>query len=108
MQQRKRSLPRIERFLRQPQHHARVLADRVQHHWPRKLGNSLAQDRDALSFKGLQIVQSTDGRALQVLPLVQGNPQESGSLRVPQRLRSAYYAWVWFLNAIRLRSSLIP
>ncbi len=42
VQQRKWNLARIESLLRQPQHHARILADRVQHHRPRKLRHRLA------------------------------------------------------------------
>ena len=38
VQQRERNRPGIERLLRQPQQHRRVLADRVEHHRPLELG----------------------------------------------------------------------
>ena len=56
VQQRKRNRPRVERLLRQPQQHRRVLADRVQHHRPLELGDHLAHDVDALGLERPQMV----------------------------------------------------
>ena len=50
MQQRKRDLARIERLLRQPQHHRRVFADRIQHHGPRKLRHRYGANVIPLDF----------------------------------------------------------
>ena len=57
MQQRKRNRRRIERLLRQPQHHRRVFADGVEHHRPLKLRGHFAQDVDALRLKQAQMAQ---------------------------------------------------
>ena len=55
VQQRPRRLGRIKRLQRQPQHHRRVLADRVQHHRPREFGRDFSQDVNAFRFERLQI-----------------------------------------------------
>ena len=56
VQQRERNRARIERLLRQPQQHRRVLADRVEHHRPLELGDHLAHDVDALGLERAQVV----------------------------------------------------
>ncbi len=63
VQQRERNRPGIERLLRQPQQHRRVLADRVEHHRPLELGDHLAHDVDALGLERAQMVQAPHGPA---------------------------------------------
>ena len=53
--ERKRRLARVKGLLRQPYHHARVLADRVQHHRLFELRRHLADDVDALGLELLQM-----------------------------------------------------
>ena len=48
----------MERLLRQPQQHRRVLADRVEHHRPLELGDHLAHDVDALGFERAQVIEA--------------------------------------------------
>jgi len=43
---------RMERLLRKPQQHRRVLADRVQHHGSFEFSDDLADDPDALRLQG--------------------------------------------------------
>ena len=67
VQQRERNRARVERLLRQPQQHGRVLADGVEHHRPLELGDDLAHDVNALGFERPQVVQarlSGGGRSL--------------------------------------------
>ena len=54
VQQRERNWPGIERLLRQPQQHRRVLADRVEHHRPFELRDHLPDDVDALGLERAQ------------------------------------------------------
>ena len=46
-----------ERLLRQMQHHRRILADRIEHHRPLRLGDRLAQDVDALGLEPVEMGQ---------------------------------------------------
>ena len=46
-------------FLRQVQHHRRILADRIEHHRPRRLGDGLAQDVDALGLEPVEMRQDS-------------------------------------------------
>ena len=55
VQQRKRRARGIERLLRQVQHHGAVLADRVQHHRPLRLGDDLAHDVNALGLEAFEM-----------------------------------------------------
>ena len=65
VEQRKRNRTGVERLLRQPQQHRRVLADRIEHHRPFELGHDLAHDVDALGFQGAQMVElEAGGRCL--------------------------------------------
>ena len=61
VQERKRDRARIERLLRQPQQHRRVLADRIEHHRPLELGDHLAHDVDAFGLERPQVVLRGDG-----------------------------------------------
>ncbi len=47
-----------EGLLREAQHDGGVLADGVEHDGPGELGDGLAQDGDALGFKGLEMVEA--------------------------------------------------
>ena len=58
VQQRERNRPGVERLLRQPQQHRRVLADRIEHHRPLELGDHLAHDVDALGLERPQVVEA--------------------------------------------------
>jgi hypothetical protein len=51
MQQRKRRLGGEERLHRQVQHHAGILADRIEHHRIAEFGDDFAQDGDRLGLK---------------------------------------------------------
>ena len=53
----------MKRLHRQPHHHRRVLADRVQHHRVLELGRHLADDVDALGLELLQMRQSVAAHA---------------------------------------------
>ena len=66
VEQRKRNRRRVERFLREPQHDRRVLADRVEHHRPRELGDDLTDDVEAFGFERAQVVEP-----LRVAPAVE-------------------------------------
>src|SRR6185437_10213911 len=57
VQQWERNSARIERLLRETKHDAGVLADGVEHHRPRKLRDSFAQDVETLCFESLKVVQ---------------------------------------------------
>ncbi len=57
VQQRKRNLPGKESLLRQPQHHRGILADRIEHHRPRKFRHRFPQNIDALRLQALEVVQ---------------------------------------------------
>ena len=57
VQQRERNRARIERLLREPQHHRGVLADGVEHHRPLEFGDHLAQDVDALGLERAQMIE---------------------------------------------------
>ncbi len=56
VQQRKRDRARVERLLREPQQHRRVLADRIEHHRPLELGDHLAHDVNALGLERPEVV----------------------------------------------------
>ena len=62
VEQRKRNRARMERLLRQAQHHRRVLADRIEHDRPLELRHDLAQDVDAFRFERAQMIQARLGR----------------------------------------------
>ena len=62
VQQRERDRARIERLLRQPQQHRRVLADRIEHHRPLELGDHLAHDVDALGLERREMVVAAGAR----------------------------------------------
>jgi hypothetical protein len=53
VQQRKGDLARVERLLRQPHHHRRVLADRVQHYRTLELSGNFPDDMDAFGLQSL-------------------------------------------------------
>src|SRR6185437_3782471 len=53
----------IERLERHMQHHARVLADRVEHHRIGELGSDLAHDLDRLGLEPLQMSGEHAGQA---------------------------------------------
>ena len=55
--QREGRLGRIERLSREVQHHRAVLADRIEHHRIRRLGDELAHDVDALRLEALEMRQ---------------------------------------------------
>ena len=54
MQQRKRRLARRKSLLREMQHHARILADGIEHHRIFELGDRLADDVDRLRLEAAQ------------------------------------------------------
>ena len=51
VQQRERRLARRESLVREVQHHARILADRIEHHRVFELGHGLAHDIDRLRLE---------------------------------------------------------
>jgi hypothetical protein len=55
MEERERRLRRVERLLREVQHRAAVLADRVEHHRPLGDRDDLAHDVDRLGLEPLQV-----------------------------------------------------
>ena len=61
VQERERDRRRIERLLRKSQHHAAVLADRVEHHRVLELGCDLSNDLDALVLELLEMCQLIAG-----------------------------------------------
>ena len=63
VQQRERRLAGREGLQGQVQHHAAVLADRIEHHRPFELGGDLADDVDALGLEGLELGQGFHGAA---------------------------------------------
>ena len=59
VKQRKRRRRGIKGLARKMQHHGRILADAVEHHWLLRLRNNLAHDMNALSLKPLKMCQNT-------------------------------------------------
>ncbi len=66
MEERERQPARVECLARDVQHHARILADRIEHHRTPECGGHLAHDADQLSFKLAQMRRqgTRDHRAL--------------------------------------------
>mgnify|MGYP003349138318 CR=1 FL=1 len=57
VQQRERQRRWEERLLREAKHDRTVLAERVEHHRPLRLGDGLAEDVDALGLESLEMSQ---------------------------------------------------
>jgi hypothetical protein len=51
VKERERQLGGVERLQREMEHHAGVLADRIEHHRVGELGDDLSDDRDRLGFE---------------------------------------------------------
>ena len=60
-----------ERLLRKVQHHARILADRIQQNRVTEFGDDLAHDADRLGFEALQMI----GQDPRLRGLIGGNMQ---------------------------------
>ena len=64
MEQREGQLAREEGLQREMQHHARILADRIEHHRIGELGRDLADDGDRLGFEPLEMGREGAGHGL--------------------------------------------
>jgi len=57
MQERECDFSWKERFLRQAQHHGRILADGIQHHWSSEFRSGFSKDVNAFGLKPPEMIQ---------------------------------------------------